>query len=88
LSSSYFAYATVSGTDHTLAQQGFTIELGSDSDSFTIWPQPGGHRIGFNNMSAPLDEDIYNVQVDPWTGIGLLIQNSNVYFYDFSVPLL
>lgn len=84
LSSSYFAFATVDGTDHTLAQQGFTIELGNDSDSFTIWPQPGGHRIGFNNMSAPNDLDIYNVQIDPWTGIGLLIQNGNINYYDFA----
>ncbi len=84
IASSYFAFATVDGTDHTLAQQGFTIELGNDSSSFTIWPQPGGHRIGFNNMSAPRDVDIYNVQVDPWTGIGLLIQNSSIYYYDFS----
>jgi hypothetical protein len=84
LSSSYFAFATVDNTDHTLAQDGFTIELGSDSSSFTIWPQPGGHRIGFNNLSAPRGADIYNVQVDPWTGIGLLIQDNAVYYYDFS----
>ncbi len=84
LSSSYFAFATVDGTDHSLAQDGFTIELGNDSSSFTIWPQPGGHRLGFNNMSSPQEFDIYNVQVDPWTGIGLLIQNNSVYYYDFS----
>ncbi len=84
LSSSYFAFGVVDGTDHTLAQVGFTIELGTDSSSFTIWPQPGGHRIGFNNMTAPRDSDIFNVQVDPWTGIGLLIQDGAVYYYDFS----
>ncbi len=85
LASSYFAFGTVAGTDHTLAQDGFTIELGAaDSSSFTIWPQPGGHRIGFNNMSAPGSLDIYNVQVDPWTGIGLLIQDEAVYYYDFA----
>ncbi len=72
------------GTDHSLAQDGFTIELGNDSSSFTIWPQPGGHRLGFNNMSSPQEFDIYNVQVDPWTGIGLLLQNNSVYYYDFS----
>ncbi len=81
---SYFAFSTVFGTDHTLAQQGFTIELENDSSSFTIWPQPGGHRIGFGQITAPNDYDIYNVQVDPWTGIGILIQNSGVYYYDFS----
>ncbi len=84
LASSYFAFGTVAGTDHTVAQDGFTIELGTDSSSFTIWPQPGGHRLGFSSMSAPHDFDIYNVQVDPWTGIGILIQNANVYYYDFA----
>ncbi len=86
LSSSYFAYGTVDGTDHSVAQAGFTIELATDSSSFTIWPQPGGHRIGFNGMSAPQDTDIYNVMVDPWTGIGMLIQSGALYYYDFTDP--
>jgi hypothetical protein len=84
LASSYFAFGTVFGTDHSVAQNGFTIELANDTGSFTIWPQPGGHRVGFMQLSAPGAQDIYNVEVDQWTGIGLLIQNGNVYYYDFS----
>lgn len=84
LASSYFAFGSVNGADHSVAQQGFTIELSVDSASFTIWPQPGGHRLGFGSLSAPGALDIVNVQVDPWTGTGLLIQNGGVYYYDFA----
>lgn len=89
MASSYFAFGTVeivNGSDDTsLAQQGYTIEINADdANSFGIWPQPGGHRLGFNQMTAPGDFNIYNVQIDPWTGIGLLIQNNSVYYYDFS----
>lgn len=78
LASGYFAFATGS------AQQGYNIELATDTQSFTIWPQPGGHRIGYTDLTAPNDYDIANVQLDPWTGIGLLIQNGSIYYYDFS----
>lgn len=85
IASSYFAFGVVENGDNTFAQTGFTIELSvNDAASFTIWPQPGGHRIGFNKLSAPNNFDIYNVQVDPWTGIGILIQNSAIYYYDFA----
>lgn len=85
LASSYFAFAIVTNGDVTYAQQGFTIELSaSDSQSFTIWPQPGNHRLGLTQLTAPGDVDIDNVQCDPWTGIGLLIQDGSVYYYDFS----
>ena len=84
LAGCYFAFGTVNNGDHTYAQQGYTIQLANDAASFTIWPQPGGHRLGFNKMTAPGNQDIWNVQVDPWTGIGLLIQNGGVYYYDFS----
>jgi hypothetical protein len=85
LASCYFAFGTVNGADHSVAQKGFTIELaGGDSASFTIWPQPGGHRLGLTQLTAPGGFDIYNVQVDPWTGTGLLIQNGGVYYYDFT----
>lgn len=80
----YFAFGVVEGSDHSVAQQGYTIQLANDAASFTIWPQPGGHRIGFNRMTAPGAQDIWNVQADPWTGIGLLIQNGGVYYYDFT----
>lgn len=84
LSSSYFAFGSLNGNDNSEAQAGFTIELANDSQGFTIWPQPGGHRLGFNQLSAPGGFDIANVQTDPWTGTGLLIQNGGVYYYDFS----
>ncbi len=85
IASSYFAFGIVEDGDNTYAQTGFTIELStSDAASFTIWPQPGGHRIGFNQLSAPNSFDVFNVQIDPWTGIGLLIQNNSVYYYDFA----
>lgn len=84
LASSYFAFGSVSGADHTQAQTGFSVELASsDGTSFTIWPQPGGHRIGFETLSAPGAFDVVNLMTDPWTGFGLTIQNSGVYYYDF-----
>jgi hypothetical protein len=64
-------------------QTGFTIELKSDVQSFTIWPQPGGHRVGFNQLNGPNGYVVDNIMVDPWTGIAMLIQNGGVYYYDF-----
>lgn len=64
---------------------GFTVELsGQDQVSFTIWPQAGGHRLGFSQLSSPNGYDIYNVILDQWTGVGLLIQNGGIWFYDFT----
>jgi hypothetical protein len=82
---SYFAFGTVSGTDNSVAQQGFTVELSQeDQTSFTIWPQAGGHRLGFEQLSAPNGYDINNVELDAWTGVGLLVQNGGVWYYDFT----
>jgi hypothetical protein len=84
---SYFAFGTKVGDDAGVARQGFTVELSNQEEtSFTIWPQPGGHRLGFSQLSAPNDLDIENVEVDPWTGVGLLLQGGAVYYYDFSDP--
>lgn len=95
LASCYFAYgstspASVTPADDSVAQDGFTIELDQDNQSFTIWPQPGGHRLGFNELDSHTGNDIDNVLTDPWTGIGLLISAGAIYFYDFDdqVPLL
>src|SRR6185369_13175055 len=87
--SCYFVMGSVSpdGTDTTEAQEGFTIELDQDNSSFSIWPQPGGHRLGFNQLTSPNEFNIQTVLTDPWTGIGLLVQNSSVYYYDFSDPI-
>lgn len=91
LAGTYFAFGTVSPPsvspqDTSVAQQGFNIELNTDSASFTIWPQPGGHRVGFNEMVAPFGNNVVNLMNDPWTGIGLMIQNGGVYYYDFTDP--
>jgi hypothetical protein len=89
LASCYFAYgstspATVIPADNSVAQQGFTIELDADSQSFTIWPQPGGHRLGYNTLQSHTGFNIDNVLTDGYTGIGLLISNGSIYWYDFT----
>lgn len=85
LASSYFAYGLETAGDATYAKQGFTLELSAgDANSFTIWPQPGNHRLGITTLTAPGNLNVFNLQVDPWTGIGLIIQNAKVYYYDFS----
>lgn len=89
LTGSYFCFGTVSPpsvspVDTSVATTGFTIELNSDAASFTIWPQPGGHRVGFNRLQAPNLQSVVNVMNDPWSGVGLLIQSGGVYYYDFT----
>jgi hypothetical protein len=94
LASCYFCFGTTSPSsvtpaDNSVAQQGFTIELDQDNQSFSIWPQPGGHRLGFNPLTSHVlvngvPENIDNVLSDPWTGQGMLIANASVYYYDFS----
>lgn len=82
---SYFAFGSKEGTDASVARVGFTIELSNqEQTSFSIWPQPGGHRLGFTQLSSPNGYDILNVLVDPWTGVGLLVQGGGVWFYDFT----
>jgi hypothetical protein len=80
---SYFAFG--SDTDQAPLQSGYTVELSQeDQTGFTVWPVPGGHRIGFSELSLPNGFEIQNVLLDPWTGVCLLVQNNAVYFYDFS----
>jgi len=86
LASCYFCYGTTYEGDTSVAQGGFAIELNQDNTSFTIWPQPGGHRVGFTSLAAPNAFNVDNVEIDPWTGIGLIIQDSAVYYYDFTDP--
>lgn len=84
LASSFFAMGCVRNGDNSVAQQGFTIELNAaDAQSFTIWPQPGGHRIGFSKLNGPNGFDVDNVRIDPWSGVGLVMQNGGVYYFDF-----
>jgi hypothetical protein len=90
IASQYLGFGTVNGTDHSVAQQGFEIELAQDSNSFSIWPQVGGHRIGFGQLNAPNTNntslDVYNVMNDPWSGVGMIIQNGSIYYWDFTDP--
>jgi hypothetical protein len=81
--SCYFAFG--SDTPDGPIRRGFTIELsGEDKTSFTIWPQAGGHRLGYNNLTSPNELDIINVELDAWTGIGILVQGGGIYYYDFT----
>jgi hypothetical protein len=82
---SYFAFGTVAGADVSFARDGYTVELSAqDQTSFTVWPQPGGHRLGFSQLNSPNGFDIDNVLLDPWTGVGLLVQDGGIWFYDFT----
>ncbi len=83
----YFGMGTTNGLDTSVAQQGFDIDLSpADAASFTIWPQPGGHRLGFQSLTNPNGFNTDNVMIDPWSGVTLLLQNNAVYQYDFSQP--
>lgn len=85
LTSTYFAFGVVENGDHSVAQTGFAVELSNgDTTSFTIWPQPGGHRIGFMPLTSASKTDIFNLWNDPWSGVTLLMRDGAVYFYDFS----
>ena len=85
LVSCYFSLGCVRDGDASVAQQGFTIELNAnDAQSFTIWPQPGGHRLGFNQLNGPNGLDVDNVTIDPWSSVCLVIQNGGVYYFDFA----
>ena len=65
---------------------GFMLELNTDNTSFTIWPQPGGHRVGFSQLNGPNGFLVNKIQIDPWTAISLYIQNGEVYYRDFTDP--
>lgn len=84
LVSCYLCFGTTNGTDVSSAQTGFLIELNQDTESFSIWPQPGGHRLGFNQLQSPNGLNIDNLLLDTWSGIGLLIQNGGIYYWDFT----
>ena len=79
---SYFAFGAGSGGP---LNEGYTVELSQeDQTSFTVWPQAGGHRLGFGQLSLPNGFNVVNVEVDAWTGVALLVQNGGVYQYDFT----
>jgi len=85
MSSCYYALGCTRDGDASVAQQGFTIELNAaDAQSFTIWPQPGGHRLGFQKLTSPNALDVVNVRIDPWSGTTLIFYQGVVYYFDFS----
>lgn len=85
--STYFALGCARNGDNSVAQEGYTVELNSaDANSFTIWPQAGGHRLGFSQLTSPNAMDVLNVQIDPWSGVCLVFYAGNVYYYDFTDP--
>lgn len=84
----YFAFQRTSnaGADG-FGQRGFTVELSAtDSNSFSIWPQPGGHRVGFQLLSNQLANPLAMIQVDTWSAVALVIAGNGVYQYDFTDP--
>jgi hypothetical protein len=87
LATTYFCWGTTNNTDTSVAQTGFNIALDTDDQaSFSIWPQPGGHRLGFMSMTSPLGFNIDNLLIDPWSGQAVLIMNQQEYWYDFTSP--
>jgi hypothetical protein len=74
------------GGNSAISPDGFALELNTDNTSFTIWPQPGGHRVGFTQLNGPNGFLVNNVLIDPWTGISLYVQNGQVYYRDFTDP--
>jgi hypothetical protein len=90
--STYYAFGTTGVTngqsDTSVAQTGFTLELseGADQTSFSVWPQVGGHRIGFSSLSSPVGLNIDNVLIDPWSGVAMLVAGQAVYYFDFTDP--
>ncbi len=84
--SSYFCFSCTNGADVALAQTDFSLEISdaADKTSFSIWPQVGGHRIGFSTLTAPGQKNVDNVLTDPWNGVTELIYNGSIYYYDFT----
>lgn len=88
LASSYYCLGALSpdGLDNSVAQQGFTVELAQDNTSFTIWPQPGGHRLGFETLDSPTNFDVDNIMIDPWSGVACVVSDRQVWYFDFADP--
>ena len=83
LASGNYAFGTAVDGDTGVAQDGFTVEIAPDAQSFEVLPQPGGHRVGFGTLTAPSDQDVVTVLSDPWTAVGLFIQDGEVRYIDF-----
>lgn len=73
------------GNEGALGNRGFTIEVnGSDSASFNILPQPGGHRLGFQKLANPLAYGLAACAVDHWSSVVTVISRNGLYYYDFA----
>lgn len=88
LNSCYFAWQVgANGNEQGLGNSGFTIELNSqDAASFSIWPQPGGHRLGFQLLSNPLTNPLAMLEIDPWSAVAFVVARNGMYYYDFTDP--
>jgi len=86
LVSQYYAWEIApNGNPQGLGQRGFTVELNaSDQNSFSIWPQPGGHRIGFQILANSLASPYSMVEIDPWSAVCLIVAGNGVYQIDFT----
>jgi hypothetical protein len=84
----YFAYQVgPNGNEGGLGVRGFTLELdAADTNSFTIWPQPGGHRLGFQLLKNPLADPLAMLAIDPWSAVLTYIARGALYYLDFSDP--
>jgi hypothetical protein len=82
----YFAWEVgPNGNEGTLGNRGFTIEVnGTDAQSFTIFPQPGGHRLGFQKLANALANGLAMVMVDHWSSVVCVISRNGMYYYDFT----
>lgn len=83
----YYAWEIAPNQPHSgsIGNRGFTVELSaSDADSFSIWPQPGRHRQGFQLLSNPLTQPITMVAIDKWSSVCTLIAGNTVYQLDFT----
>ncbi len=86
LNSCYFAYQVgPNGNEGGQGVRGFTVEMNaSDAESFTIWPQPGRHRLGFQLLSNPLADPLAMIAVDPWSAVATFIARNGIYYLDFT----
>jgi hypothetical protein len=92
LTSLYFAFgigADGSSTGFTLGLKSLAEQLlgagyPQSQSGYGVTPLSGRHSLGFMSLTPPNAVPVDNVQIDPWTGAGLLIQDGQVYHYDFN----
>lgn len=88
LASMYFAFQRGdNGNEGGLGQRGFSVELNiADQMSFSILPQPGAHRMGFQLLANEVADPVAMVSIDPWSAVCIVVARRNIYQYDFSDP--